>query len=84
MQRAYPALPAAGDPLPVGAGLTRRYRDLMPGGSMSAPLPVTLRRLNAAGRPRLVCKGKSNHKALYTAPSPPVAAAPASAEGSRA
>jgi hypothetical protein len=41
---------------------------------------VTLRRLHAAGRLRLVRKGKSNHEALYVKATRPAAASPASPE----
>ena len=68
----------------VAAETNRRYRDKLRRPIDVRAVSVTLRRLQAAGRLRLVRKGKANHEALYTKPSRPAAGSPPSPETPKA
>ncbi len=68
----------------VAAETNRRYRDKLRRPIDARAASVTLRRLEAAGRLRLVRKGKSNHEGLYTKPPRSAAASPPSLETSKA
>jgi len=64
----------------VAAEVNRRYRDKLRRPIDSRTASVTLRRLCAAGRLRLIRPGKANHEALYAKPARPTPAKPSSAE----
>jgi hypothetical protein len=53
----------------VAVEVNRRYRDKLRRSLTARDVSVTLRRLHAAGRLRLVRQGRSNHEALYAKPS---------------
>jgi hypothetical protein len=64
----------------VAVEINRRYKDKLGRSVDARAVSVTLRRLQAAGRLRLVREGRSNHEALYTKPSRPAPGTPAASE----